>query len=641
MDEQFRRDLQELVRTFSRGATSRRDFLRVSAIASGAIATAAALAACGGSSSPATSAATEATTRAATVQATTGGTVATVAPAPAVPNAVATPAPALSATVQPAVSDFVTSAEVTIPWLPFGQAPTLDPGRAPNWGPFWGIIPFVYSGLVAYDENAIVHPDLAERWDVSNGGLTYTFHIRPDAKFASGRDVTADDFVFSWKRALDPKNTTPMLNFMEHLKGYDEYYKGKATEIAGVRVIDPKTIELTLLKPFNFFLSYLAAFVWFVVDKDAVQQYGDNFYQHPSGAGPWVTTSFNAQTAIEMAPNQHFYMGANKSIAKIHWPILIGPTAQNTALDLYKSGQAVTANVPLSLLAAVKGDATMSKELITINSSGSIRWLGFNFKTPPFDDVRVRRAFGYAIDRDTFSKVIWQGTWTPAIFFTPPVVLQSDPGYKPPKDQTPTFDPAKGKQLLADAGYPDGKGLPEIRFYESSEDASDEINRWKAFLDMFQKNLGVQVIHDTSMTQDQILKLRQQNGGVQFDVQWWGNITETPQLMSEVFRTDSQYMKGVFNWSAEVPPKGGYDPGADAKKFDALMAQADVEQDINKANDLYDQGEALLLKNAVCIPIANLVPMQLLKPWIKGVKIGWWNFTQPYRFEPNVVVVKH
>ena len=481
---------------------------------------------------------------------------------------------------------------VTIPWLPNGQGVTLDPAAAPNWGPFWGILPFIYSGLVAYDENALVHPDLAERWDVTNGGLTYTFHIRKDAKFASGRDVVADDFVYSWKRALNPKATTPMLNFMEHLEGYLEYSQGKATEISGVKVIDPKTLALTLSKPYNFFLSYLAAFVWFVVDKDAVDKYGKDFVANPSGTGPWIVTKFDPESVIEMAPNPNFYLGANPSIAKI-------------------------------------------------NPSGSIRSLAMDFKQPPFDDVRVRRAFGHAIDRKTFGDIIEQGTWSAADFYTPPVVLKSDPAYKPPADQTPAFDPAKGKQLLADAGFPNGQGLPEIRYYESSEDAPDQINRWAAFLDMFKQHLGVTVIHDTSMTFDQIQKVKQQKGGLQITVQWWGNITETPQLMSEVFRSDSQYNTGTFNWAPDLPAKGGYTPGADVQQFDKLMTQADVEQDLAKANALYQQGEALMLKNAVFVPFANLVPMQLLKPWIKGVHIGWWNFSQPYRFEPSVVVIKH
>jgi oligopeptide transport system substrate-binding protein len=625
MTNQFDRDLQELVQAFGRGAVSRRDFVRVGAIASGAVATAAFLAACGGTAGTPTQA-TDAPTAVA---------------APPTTAAAATRSVATGQSPAPAVADYLKGAEIQIPWNPAGQGVTLDPQAAPNWGPFWGILPYVYSGLVMFDENARVLPDLAEKWDVTNGGLTYTFHIRKEAKFASGRDVTADDFVYSWKRALDPKTTTPMLNFLEHLQGYKDFADGKTTDLTGVKVIDPKTIALTLSKPYNFFLSYLATFVWYVVDKEAVDKYGKDFVAHPSGTGPWIVTKFDPQSIIEMQPNPNFLKGANPSIAKISWPVLTGPTADNTALNLYKSNDAVTTTIPLTLLDAVKQDAAMSKELILINPSGSIRSLAMNFKAPPFDDVRVRRAFGHAIDRDTFSKVIWRETWVPADYYTPPVVLKSDPGYQPPATETPKFDPAMGKKLLADAGYPDGKGLPEIRYYESASDAADEINRWKAFLDMFKQNLGVTIVHDTSMSQDQIDKLRTQQGGLQLEIQWWGDITETPQLMSEVFRTDSQYMKGVFNWGYDLPAKGGYDPGADAKKFDDLMTQADVEQDRTKANDLYKQGEALALKNAVFVPIANNVPMQLLKPWIKGVRIGWWNFSQPWRFEPDVVVVKH
>jgi oligopeptide transport system substrate-binding protein len=342
-----------------------------------------------------------------------------------------------------------------------------------------------------------------------------------------------------------------------------------------------------------------------------------------------------------MEPNQHYYGGVNPSIAKLRFPVLIGPTAVNTAFNMYKSNESAFVNdIPISLLDAVTGDAELSKDLIKINPSGSVRSLAMNFNAPPFDDVRVRRAFGHAIDRETYSKVIWRETWVPTMQYEPPVVEASS-GYQPPVEETPDFNPEKGKQLLADAGFPNGEGLPEIRYYESSEDAADEINRWKAFLDMFKEHLGVEVIHDTSMTTDQIEKKASEEGGLQMEVWWWGNITETAQLMSEVFRTDSPYMKGRFNWSADLPDKGGFTPGKDAKQFDELMAQADVEQDQAKMNDLYRQGEALVLKNAVYVPIANLVPHMLIKPWLQGWKFGWWSSLAPSRIEPSIVVLKH
>jgi len=638
VNEAQQHDLEQLVRAFSKGAHSRRDFMRVGAIATGAVATAAMLAACGGGDDDDNTNSTQTTVQ-------TPGTTASPVASPTKSAAELTPTTVGQQTGQiqattPA-GDFLTGQDVTLPWKTFGIGVVIDPHRAPNWGPFWYLLPFAFSGLVQFDENAIVRPDLAESWDVSNGGLTYTFKIRQDAKFASGRDITADDFVYSWKRALDPKDGSPMLHFMEHLKGHKEFNEGTATELSGVRVIDDKTIELTLETPYNFFLSYLGTFVWYVVDRDAVEKFGTDFAQNNGGAGPWKITKVDPQLEVVMEPDPNYYGGVNPSIAKLTFTVLVGPTADTTALNLYKSDESVYTDVPISLLDAVEGDDKLKTDTLRIDPSGSIRSLWFNFKMPPFDDVRVRRAFGHAIDRETFSKQIWRETWVPATYYTPKVVLNSDPGYQPPADAAPEFDPEKGKQLLADAGFPNGQGLPEIRFYEASEDASDEINRWKAFLDMFKENLGVEIIHDTSLTADQMLSKNDEQGGFIMDVWWWGNITMTPQLMSEVMRTDSPYNLNHFNWQPDIPDKGGYTPGKDAAAFDELMKQADVEQDQDKMNELYRQGEELMLKNAVYMPIANQVPVLLVKPWIKNLRIGWWNFSAPSRIEPDGVVVKH
>lgn len=611
-------ELKGLLHALSSSSMTRRALLRAGALATGAIATAGLLAACGGDDDDQPSASPTA-------------------------GQGSTPAAAQTPATQPTTSgEIETGVTVALPWKTFGVSAAIDPHRSPNWGPYWYIIPFAYGGLVQFDENAIVMPDLAEKWEVSNGGLTYTFNLRPGAKFASGREVVADDFVYSFKRALEPEHGSPMLHFMEHLAGYKEFNDGTATEISGVKVINPQTIELTLSHPYNFFLSYLGTFVWYIVDKDAVEQFGDDFAQHPSGTGPWTITKIDPQLEIVMEPNPHYYGGVNQSISKLVFKVLQGPTADNTGLNLFKSGETLYTDVPIALLDAVKQDSKLNEKLVKIDPSGSIRSMAMNFDAEPFGDVRVRRAFGHAIDRDTFCNVIWRGTWKPADIYTPLVVLESSPGYNPPRDAAPKFDPEMAKSLLAEAGYPNGEGLPEIKYYVSSEESSDEINRWQAFVNMLNENLGIdKVVLDTSMTQDQIDKKRTEEGGLQLEVWWWGNITETPQLMSEVFRTDSPYMKGTFNWRADLPDTGDYTPGKDAAKFDELMAQADIEQDPAKMVDLYAQGEELVLKNAVYVPIANWVPHLLVQPWVKNMRIGWWNFSAPSRFEPDVVIEKH
>jgi oligopeptide transport system substrate-binding protein len=258
-----------------------------------------------------------------------------------------------------------------------------------------------------------------------------------------------------------------------------------------------------------------------------------------------------------------------------------------------------------------------------------------DFRQPPFDDVRVRRAFGLAFDRDRYSE-IYGGTWTPATVFTPPVVSELS-GYQPPEGFP--FDPEQARQLLAEAGYPDGQGLPEIIFYQPSGDSDAELERVQAVLQMLEENLGVTITLDNARSQDEINELIAETGGLQFAIMWWQTVTDTPFLLSDVFRPDSPFMTGVFNWSPDLEPIGG-DPGAAAATFAELVGQADVELDANVRNDLYQQAEAMVLENAVYVPIGNWVPMFVQKPWLEGTRQGPWTGRLPILFDQNVVVVE-
>ena len=184
-------------------------------------------------------------------------------------------------------------------------------------------------------------------------------------------------------------------------------------------------------------------------------------------------------------------------------------------------------------------------------SQSAIRSLAMDFKQPPFDDVRVRRAFGLAFDRDRYSE-IYAGTWTPATVFTPPVVSELS-GYQPPEGFP--FDPEQAKQLLAEAGYPDGQGLPEITFYQPTGDSDAELERVQAVLQMLEDNLGVTITLDNARSQDEINQLIADTGGLQFAIMWWQTVTDTPFLLSDVFRPDSPFM----DWCLQLVSGSGTD----------------------------------------------------------------------------------
>jgi oligopeptide transport system substrate-binding protein len=594
-----RQELAQLVDTFRQTTPrgSRRDFVRWSAVAAGALATA-------------------------------RFGVMPASAAPVARNCVAS---------RFQEAEIETGATINVPLDPYGHAVKLDTHRTVNWGPFWVLFPNIWGGLVRFDELGKVQLDIAESYTVNDDGTIYTFKIRPDAKYANGSPVLADHFVASWKRALDPTHLSPMATFMAQVKNYARFTTGKSKNI-GFKAVDDATVEIELAKPYSFFLSYLSAFVWSVVDPAVIEEKGDEFPLSDAGTGPWRVTEFDPATQLVLEPNENYYGGNSPSISKIVWPFVTGPSAASTALNLYKQDEAISADVPLSLKSSVERDPDLAEQLISVEPAGSTRSIAMDFKQPPFNDVRVRRAIALAVDREAWANEIWEGTWTPSAVFTPPVVSQIS-GYQPPEGLGTNVDEAK--QLLEDAGFPNGEGLPPITYYEPSEDTDDEKGRWKTFLEGIESAIGVKIDHDTSKSLDQIQDLQQDNGGRQFDIVWWWNVTETPHLLSEVFASDSAYMKGVFNWADGLEGSGDFDPGADSKAFDDLVAKADVEKDAETRNDLYRQAEELVLTNAVYIPLGNWKQMFVQKPWIQGTRQGPWTGRIPILFDKDVVVLEH
>ena len=545
-----------------------------------------------------------------------------------------------SATAARAVQDapIVTDAEIVVPFDAYGQAVTLDPHRSADYAGFWVLYPNVWAGLLGYDEIGRVVRDLAEDAVVSEDGLTYTFTLRPELFYASGNPVLAEHFVASWRRALDPANLSPMAAFMAPVRGVADVLAGQADAELGFAAPDERTVVVELAEPVNYFPSYMASFVWAVVDPAILEAAGqENFVINQAGAGQWQFFEYELDTRVVMTPNPNYFGEANPSIASIQVPILTGPTAAREALDLYIADEAALADVPLSLKQEVEADSALAAELVRLDQTpGSVRSLAMDFNQPPFDDVRVRRAFALAFDRTRYAE-IYEGTWTPTTSFTPPVVTALS-GYTPPPGIETDFE--AGRALLAEAGYPEGQGLPEITFYLPAEESDEETDRVRSVLDMLGRNLGVTLLFDSTRSLESLESLRQETGGRQIDIIWWQNVTETPHLLSEVFRPDSPYMAGLYNWSPDLEPSGDFEPGAAAAEFAELMAQADVEQDPARMNQLYAQGEELVLTNAVYVPIATWVPMFVQKPWLVGTRQGTWTGRLPVRFDAAVVVVE-
>ena len=286
----------------------------------------------------------------------------------------------------------------------------LDPHRSSDYGGFWVMYPNVWGGFLRYDETGRIALDLAEKVVRSQDGLRYTMTIRQGATYASGNPVVADHFIASWSRALDPANLSPMATFMEPLqwlRRLDRRQRGRGARIScrgrphgrrragGSRDLFP--VILRLLRLGGGRAAGIAGF-------------GEtNFVFNGAGTGPWQFVEYQQDTQFVMEPNPNYYDPPSPSLTRIVWPIVNGPDAAQTALDLYRNENAASADVPLSLLADVQSDATLSAELVQLNNSqATIRSLAMDFRQPPFNDVRVRRAFGMAFDRDRYAGDLWR-----------------------------------------------------------------------------------------------------------------------------------------------------------------------------------------------------------------------------------------
>lgn len=544
--------------------------------------------------------------------------------------------PRPSSTISTASQDTPTpDVALHLPFNPYGQAVSLDPHQAVNWGPFWVMLPYAWSGLLRFDENGAVEPDLAESVTPNEDGTVWTAALREGIAFANGDPVLADHFVESWKRALDVTRLSPMARFMSPVQGFDAFVAGESTEI-GFRAVDERTVEITLAEPLSHFPAYLATFVWAVMHPGYIQpQDGVELTIADAGAGPWRITEFDETSQLVMTPNESYWKPRSPSITSVVWHIAPGAGTDQAILDMYVSNEIAIADVPTSVYETTGADPALAAEMVEIGDHASTLAISLDFHQPPFNDVRVRRAIAHAIDRERWASEIQSGAYVPATSFTPPV-LATIAGYEAPVG--PGFDAEASTSLLSDAGVDPASMEQELIYFQSATDSVESMDRHAQLLGMIAEVTGISITHDTNLTREQITALRQDNGGLQFDiVQWWLD-SDAPSIL-DVASQDSEYNAGWINWEPELEPIGDFTPGDDAATFDERVKEAFATLDPDTRNGLYAEAEELLLRNAVFIPLGYWVQRFVQKPWLQGTRQGPWSGSTPVRIDESVVVV--
>jgi len=325
---------------------------------------------------------------------------------------------------------------------------TLDPAIGYDWTN-WPAIKLVFDGLLDYDSGTAIQPRIAAALpEVSADGLTYTFKLRQGVKFSNGRELTADDIVYTMTRVLDPKTGSPGAGFFVGIQGAQEFIDGSAASVEGIKAVDPSTVQFTLTSPDVTFLNKMALNFAFIVPKEEVEKAGENFGHAPVGTGPFILKEWTAGQHLVFDRNPNYFFEGRPFLDKV--TIEVGVEPDVALLRLEKGEIQLMGDPPPGAdWTRISADPAW-KDRIEVEATVNTTYIAINTGMPPFDNVKVRQALNYAIDKQRIVQLL-NGRATVANQVLPPLM----PGY----DSSYTgyeYNPDKAKSLLAEAGFPNG-----------------------------------------------------------------------------------------------------------------------------------------------------------------------------------------
>ena len=478
---------------------------------------------------------------------------------------------------------------------------TFDPALVQD-GPTIDILQNIFEGMVGWNEKGEIVPLAAKELPtLSPDHKTYTFTLRDGLKFHNGRAVTAEDVVYSITRALDANLASPVaMDYLDDIAGAVEYHTGKAATVSGLKAVDAKTVAITITAPRAYFLGKFTYGTAYIVAKEEVAK-GEKSAKGGApfigattaiGTGPFKLASYTRQGKVVLDANPD-YWGGKPKLDHIERPIILDA---KTARDLYDSGELDYLDEPRGSYESDRNDPALKDQLYTYPRSATW-YVGLNQgEYPPFKDARVRQAIAHAIDKKAIVDSVLLGVNDVAGGFVPEGIFSYDASYKGLE-----HDPEKAKKLLADAGFPNGTGLPPLTI--SFREQIPEIRKTCEVLKEQLSAIGVNI----SLNEMEWLAFLNQNTAnksMAFHMRWSADYLD-PQDFLSLFLSS----KGAENHTGYHNPE-----------VDKLCAQADGESDQAKRTALYQQIDKITTGDAPIIPIYYQKDIELRKPYVTGIR---------------------
>ena len=479
---------------------------------------------------------------------------------------------------------------------------TIDPVRN-NAVDGSNVIFNLFDGLVRIGFDDAPEPGCAERWEVSEDGMTWTFHLRKGLKWSDGKPLTAEDFRYGLLRLLDARNASPNAYMAYFLKNGEAFFNGKAgSEDVGIDVPDDATLRLRLENPAPLMLDCLSFYAFAPARADVVEQDPRGWTTKPESLvsnGPFVLSEWKHNSELTLTKNPNYWDADNVKIDKVRMVMI---TDSNTALAAFKAGK-------VDLLDRIPPQ--MTPQLIESGEAKVAPALGtafcvFNVVRAPFDDPRVRKAFTLAIDRRTMVEKVTLGGQKPAAAFIPYGI----PGAGSDRDfraEGGTFlperaDPEAAKKLLAEAGYPDGKGFPKVAYKYNLSSTNKAIA--EALQAMWKQNLGVEV------------ELANEEWKVFLNTREQGDFQIARHAYVTIFFDAGSLLEGWVTGSPKNVARYS-DP-----EYDALIRDSLKQMDRSKRMEDMHRAEAILMRDLPVLPLYFYSTPYMQSARVKGIYIS-------------------
>ncbi len=476
---------------------------------------------------------------------------------------------------------------------------TLDPGKMEGV-PEANIAYDLFDGLVNTDPDGKLVAGTAEKWETKDGGRTWIFTIRKDAKWSDGSSVTAADFEFAWKRVTDPKSASPYGWFAGqacHIVNGTEIAQGKMNpDTLGVKALDDRRLQVQLDEPIGFFLKTLTHSSMLPVPRKLVQKYGDKWVEADKivGNGAYKLAERVVNERLVLVRNPHFWNNARTVIDKVTWLPIVQPSAE---YQRYRAGgEDMTANggVPMDQIKQIRKE--LPEELKLWPQLGTY-YYEMNERVKPFDDPRVRRALSLAIDRKIIVGQVTNTGETEAFTFTPPIAEGMTRVHTPDQAMTQLQRDELARKLLAEAGYTRENPLRFPLLYNTMESHKKLALAVSA---MWRIKLGVKVELNNKEWKT-YLDSRSQGDFVVARSAWIADYNE-PSTMLDIWTCGNGQNHGKYC----------------NKTFDEMVRKAKTTADDTERARLYQQAEQILSQEAPAVFVYFYSNKMLVRPWVRG-----------------------